>query len=127
MNAKNDGVIMSHVFTYKLVVVIRKDLDMRCGKIAVQVGHGVAIAMDVTPSETIKKWINEGMKKTVLKVSSFDELAIIKLKCLQHDIECITIVDYGLTQVEPNTITGLAIGIDLSEKIDKVTSELKLL
>lgn len=118
---------MENKVEYKLAVVIRKDLGMRCGKIAVQVGHGVAIAMDRTNEDTITRWFERGMKKTVLKVSSMEELLDIKMKCDVRNVKCYSIVDYGLTQIEPNSTTGVVIGIDKSETIDGVTGDLKLL
>ena len=67
------------------------------------------------------------MKKIVLKVSSLKEL--LELKKLAHKYNLISalITDSGLTFFKEPTITCLGIGPDLEEKIDKITSKLKML
>lgn len=51
----------------------------------------------------------------------------ISRKAKQFNLNTCLIRDAGHTQVEPNTKTVLAIGPDEAQKIDKVTSHLRLL
>jgi peptidyl-tRNA hydrolase, PTH2 family len=111
----------------KLAVVVRKDLGMRTGKIAVQVAHAAIAAYINSPANVRDKWYEEGQKKIVLKAQ--DKLDLLRIgylaECNKLHIE--QIIDFGLTQVEPDTLTCIAIGIDENEKIDVVTKGLQLL
>lgn len=109
----------------KLAIFVRKDLDMRTGKIAVQVGHASVMAYrnNVSP----QKWYEEGQKKIVLKVPDETTLKIIEMDAVKHHIDSYRIIDFGLTQIEPNTWTCLAIGPDEDAKIDEITKGYSLL
>ncbi len=115
---------------YKLVIIIRKDLRMGKGKIAAQASHASVIA-----SERIKEinakwwrsWINSGQRKIVLKAESKIDLFKIKEEAEEACLPTSVIQDSGLTQLEPGTVTCIAIGPAPSELIDKITKELSLL
>ena len=111
----------------KLAIVVRKDLGMSCGKIAGQVGHASIIAYRYGYEPTMDKWYNEGQKKIVLKVPDLSTLIAIKNNAVLNKIEYYEVIDFGLTQIEPNTLTCIAIGPDGDEKIDAVIKDLKLL
>lgn len=111
----------------KLAIVVRKDLGMSCGKIAGQVGHASVIAYRYGYEPAMDKWYNEGQKKIVLKVSDLSTLLKIKESALLNKLQVHEVVDFGLTQIEPNTLTCIAIGPDEDEKIDAIINELKLL
>jgi peptidyl-tRNA hydrolase, PTH2 family len=111
----------------KLAVIVRKDLDMRTGKIAGQVGHASVTAYRYATKEIGNKWFGEGQKKIVLKVSTEQELKEISKLAVANDLNVWDIHDFGLTQVAPDTLTCIAIGPDTDEKIDKVIKDLKLL
>jgi len=111
----------------KQVILVRTDLDMSIGKVAAQCAHGSLSAMRKADKNIITKWEKEGEKKVVLKVSSLDELLEIKKKCDELKIPNALISDAGKTELEPGTITVLGIGPDYSDKIDKVTGNLKML
>jgi PTH2 family peptidyl-tRNA hydrolase len=66
------------------------------------------------------------MKKIVLKVASKAEL--LKYRNLADDagLKSALIQDAGRTVVEPGTMTCLGIGPDDEEKIDEITSNLKM-
>jgi PTH2 family peptidyl-tRNA hydrolase len=119
----------------KLAVVVRKDLDMRCGKIAVQVGHASVMAYE--QSSTIicsntrrpvnKEWADGGQKKIVLKVKDGLHLVDIENLAILNGVVVVRVYDFGLTQIAPNTWTCIAIGPDEDEKIDAITKGLSLL
>jgi PTH2 family peptidyl-tRNA hydrolase len=109
-------------FNYKQVIVIRKDVEMSPAKLGVQVAHGTIESYVRTSPQIRDEWYKEGMRKIVLMVNSKDELTNIMRSCKDATF----IIDFGLTELEPNTVTGLAFPIMLSEDIDKFTKHLKL-
>ena len=108
----------------KLAIVVRKDLGMSCGKIAGQVGHASVMAYKDCSND---KWYNEGQKKIVLKVPDLFTLLQIEGSAFANKLKVHEVIDFGLTQIDPNTLTCIAIGPDEDEKIDDVIKELKLL
>ena len=111
----------------KFVIVVRKDLDMACGKIATQVGHACSTVV-YNNNDAVYNWINYGnQKKAVLKIKSEKELIELLKKAKELRILTTIIRDAGKTQVEPNTLTCCGFGPDRSYKIDKLTGHLKLL
>ncbi|MBU5575209.1 MAG: peptidyl-tRNA hydrolase Pth2 [Candidatus Aenigmatarchaeota archaeon] len=111
----------------KQVIVIRTDLKMGKGKLCSQAAHASLAAFLKSDKKKREKWINEGMKKVVVKVSSENEILILKKLAENKKIPSEIIIDKGLTQIEPGTITALGLGPDEDEKIDEITGNLKLL
>ena len=111
----------------KQAIVLRKDIKMSIGKQISQACHASIAAFLKTSEKDRNKWVKEGMKKIILKVSSENELKNLFRKANKENMPCELIADKGLTQVEPGTITALGIGPEKSEKIDKITGKLKLL
>jgi peptidyl-tRNA hydrolase, PTH2 family len=109
-------------FRYKQVIVIRKDLIMSPAKLGVQVAHGAIESYIRTPIDIQDEWHIEGMRKIVLMVPTLEDLKNIMRSCPQAAY----IVDFGLTELEPNTITGIAFPIMLSDDVNKYTKHLKL-
>ncbi len=111
---------------YKQVILVRDDLKLPKGKLAVQSAHASSATLIKSHKDDIKKWYSEGMKKVVLRVKDLDEL--LKYKGEADDLDLVTalIQDAGKTVVEPGTITCLGIGPDKDEKIDKVSGKLKM-
>src|SRR6185437_11403148 len=102
----------------KFVIVVRKDLDMGCGKIAAQVGHACSSVVYNNMNE-IYNWINYGnQRKAVLKVKSEKELIELIRKARELRILTTAIRDAGKTQVDPNTLTCCGFGPDTSNKLD---------
>ena len=112
---------------YKQVIIVRKDLGMRCGKICAQVAHGSLFSTYISKDEVFKKWVSEGMRKIILKTSSLEDLEELNKKLMQNDIKSTFIKDFGLTQIESGTTTVLAIEILKSEIIDEYIKDFKLL
>lgn len=114
---------------FKLVLVVRSDLNMSCGKVAAQAGHAVFQSTDeakLTHPNWVKRWVYEGQKKVVLRVNSEQELLALKEKAERLGLPNVLIRDLGLTELPPNTITCLAIGPAPSHMVDEVTGSLKL-
>lgn len=115
---------------YKLVIVMRTDLNMGKGKMVAQGAHaavGAALIAYRERPEVFRAWEEEGSPKIVVKVGSLEEVLQLKAKADSLGLITYLVEDRGLTQVPPGTITCLAIGPGPSEVIDKVTGGLKLL
>jgi PTH2 family peptidyl-tRNA hydrolase len=117
-------------FKNKLVIVVRKDLKLSPGKMAVQVAHAAvtcAIQCKKNDRRWFRSWYNEGQKKVVVKAD--DLKALYELKTIAEGLGIITslVQDAGLTEVPPGTVTCLGIGPGPNPEIDKVTGSLSLL
>ncbi len=114
----------------KQVILVRADLEMGKGKLAVQVAHASLLsyleALNKDKS-IVEKWLRNGQKKIALKVSNEDDL-IRFYKAFQYkNIPCALVEDAGLTELPPGTKTALGIGPWYSNEIDVLTKNLKLL
>jgi PTH2 family peptidyl-tRNA hydrolase len=112
---------------YKQVILVRQDLKMPKGKIAVQCSHASVEATLKSHKDDLKDWQHSGMKKVVLKVKDLKELITYRNLAEKSGLVCALITDAGKTVLEPGTVTCLGIGPDKEEKIDKVTGDLKIL
>jgi len=117
-------------FHYKQVIVFRTDLKMSRGKIAAQAGHAAVSAAEEarrSHKDWFEAWLEEGQCKVVVKVKNEEELLELKKRAKELGLPHALIVDRGLTEVPPGTITCLGIGPAPAEKLDKLTGKLPLL
>lgn len=117
-------------FTYKLVIIIRTDLNMSVGKMIAQACHAAISCSEETKRTQTKhwrRWMNEGAKKVALQADSLEELEELSEKAETLNITNVLIQDAGHTEVAPGTITCLGIGPHQEQFIDKVTGNLPLL
>jgi len=110
----------------KQVILIRQDLKLPKGKLAVQVAHAAVECVLKSDSEKVDSWKQEGMKKTVLKVKDLKELRKYSAKAGRAKLKKAIIKDAGKTFFKKATITCLGIGPDEDMEIDKITGDLKL-
>ena len=116
---------------YKQAILVRADLGMSKGKLAVQAAHASVTAVlrvqeqdRVLNKDTIKTWNLQGMKKVVLKVANKEELFKYKTEAEKAGLKCAVVKDAGLTEIAPGTYTALAIGPEIESKIDKLVGKL---
>jgi PTH2 family peptidyl-tRNA hydrolase len=117
-------------FEYKQVIVFRSDLKLSKGKIAAQAGHAaVSAAQEANKRHRTwwEAWLFEGQRKVAVKVKDEKELLEIEEQAKELGLPNALIVDKGLTEVPPDTITCLGIGPAPAEEIDKLTGKLPLL
>lgn len=112
---------------FKQVLILRADLGISTGKLAVQAAHASLAAYENAGKLLREKWEREGAKKVVLKANSEIELKDLYEKAKRRGLPCALIKDAGLTEVAPGTLTALGIGPEKGELIDKVTGSLPLL
>ena len=117
-------------FTYKMVIVIRSDLDMSMGKMIAQACHaavGCSEEAKRTQTKHWRRWRDEGAKKVALQADSMEELEELAVKAEQLNITYVLIQDAGHTEVPPGNTTCIGIGPHQEQFIDKVTVNLPLL
>jgi PTH2 family peptidyl-tRNA hydrolase len=122
--------VQSESFEYKQVIVVRMDLKMSRGKIAVQVAHAAVSAAEEARKHSLvswRGWLWEGQKKVAVKVSSEEELLALRDKAIKAGLPVHQIRDRGLTELPPGTTTALGIGPARTETVDKITGDLPLL
>lgn len=135
----------------KQVIVIRKDLNMRKGKMISQGAHASMACLTNNligyPFSKIKfpfkllnflylwffkkqfrYWFISDFRKICVYVESENELINIFIKAKNKNLICSIIKDNGLTEFKGiPTFTSVAIGPDFSEKIDEITGNLPLM
>ncbi len=112
---------------YKQVIVVRDDLKLSRGKLAVQVAHAAILGYERCDEKTREMWRLTGQKKIVVKVPDLRSLMEVKEKAEEANLTVAVVRDAGLTEIPPGTITAVAIGPDEERKVDKVTGNLPLL
>ena len=116
----------------KMTVCVRKDLAMSVGKIASQVAHAcLQLATNVENNSSRKQLIqewqeNSNEKIVVLECSTLECMLSLQSKASELGVPFAPIADAGRTEVEPGTITCIAIGPNYEHIIDKITGHLKL-
>ncbi len=111
----------------KQVILVRTDLKMSKGKLAAQVAHAsveAALKSKKYKEKLFKAWRTIGMKKTILKVKSKEDLFKFKQQAEDSSLITALIQDAGHTEIPAGTYTCLAIGPDQEDKIDKITGAL---
>ena len=116
----------------KQVIVIRKDLGMRKGKMIAQGAHAsLNAALKAQSSkkhkENFETWLKEGTTKICVSVGSEEELKKVFQEAASAGLPCSLIKDAGKTEFKEPTYTAVCIGPADTNQIDKITGELKLL
>ena len=136
---------------FKQVIVMRTDLNMRKGKMAVQAAHaaiGSVFEQDIhsrmnryfprlfrlfaSSREELERqmfwnWYENGMPKICVGIPSEEGLIDVISKAKNLGLRVTTVNDAGKTELEPGTLTCCAIGPNTTEMVDRVTGGLKLL
>ncbi|WP_129114789.1 peptidyl-tRNA hydrolase Pth2 [Halegenticoccus tardaugens] len=110
----------------KQAIVARADLGMGRGKLAAQVAHASLSAYEDADAKTRRAWKGEGQKKVVLKANGETELFELADAAEYEGLPHAIIRDAGHTQLEPGTVTALAVGPGPDETVDRVTGDLPL-
>lgn len=126
--------------TIKQVIVVRRDLNMRKGKLAAQVAHaamkflldnneaGRVDKLEVNLNNWESVWIREKFTKIVVGCDSQQELENLVMKAQLHGVSVSPIIDDGKTEFNgEKTLTCAAFGPASTEEIDPITGHLKLL
>jgi peptidyl-tRNA hydrolase, PTH2 family len=110
----------------KQAIVARTDLGMGTGKLAAQVAHAALSAAEDATDRTRTEWQGAGQKKVVLKGNDESHLFELADAADREGLPYAVIRDAGHTQLDPGTVTALAIGPGVDRVIDGVTGDLSL-
>ena len=125
--------------TAKQVIVIRKDLNMRKGKMIAQGAHAslkVLLDRGITTADTVEialtppmaAWVTGRFTKVCVSVESEAALDEVVERARAAGVPCALIVDAGTTEFNGvPTKTCCAIGPAWAEDVDAITGELPLL
>ena len=139
------------MYKSKMMIVMRRDLKMRKGKIAAQAGHacidailmalseegrlndfettndGIALRDTDKPTTPLSDWFKYGCAKICVYVDSEEELIDIAEKAKEKDIIAAVITDAGMTEFHGvPTKTCLAVEPLPAEVADELTGNLPL-
>ena len=126
----------------KQVIVMRRDLGMRKGKMIAQGSHSAMVWMaqlirehsdpynhpsTIQLTKAQSEWIHGNFAKICVKVEGERELMEIARAATKAGLDVHVITDAGLTEFNGvPTKTCLCIGPDYAEKIDPITGNLEL-
>ncbi|MCI4331663.1 MAG: aminoacyl-tRNA hydrolase [Thermoplasmata archaeon] len=114
----------------KAVFVVRGELRLTPGKVAVQVAHAAVMLYQLAERKDralLQRWLEGGQKKIAVLAPTLDDLELLQRHARAAGIPSVMVEDAGLTEVAPGTKTVLGLGPALPGEIDRVTGELPLL
>ena len=131
-------------YKVKQVIILRKDLNMRKGKMVAQGAHAsMAVLLNEgyrdeggvgMPSLTIpmnpdmNEWLSGSFAKICVSADSEEHLLFLHSAAENAGLPCSLIQDAGFTEFDGvPTYTAVAIGPAQASEIDKITGLLKLL
>lgn len=110
----------------KQAIVARADLGMGEGKLAAQVAHASLQAYEEAAPRDQREWKGEGQKKVVLQATGESELFELAESARVEGVAHAIVRDAGHTELEPGTVTALAVGPAPDDMVDAVTGDLSL-
>lgn len=113
----------------KQVIVLRKDLGMRAGKMVAQGAHAsLAVTLAHLDDPRVQQWLSGQFTKVVVRVESEDALLEIDRLAEEAGLPHILITDSGLTEFAGvPTKTCVAVGPATHDELLSITGQLKLL
>ena len=110
----------------KQAIAARTDLGMGRGKLAAQVAHASLMAYEDADAKSRREWKGSGQKKIVLKVAGESALFELADKAEREGLPHAVVRDAGHTQLDPGTVSTLAVGPAADDLVDRVTGDLSL-
>lgn len=113
---------------YKQVIVLRKDLNMRKGKMVAQGAHAsMKATLENIDHPSVKAWLQGAFTKIAVSVTSEEELMQVYENAREKGLVCSLILDAGRTEFKEPTYTAVGVGPAKRKDVDEVTGHLKLL
>jgi len=120
MSSERDGPSMA--------LIVRKDLKLSTGKIAVQCSHAAvqcSLIAKKKESRLFERWVNGGARKICLEIENLESLKSLMSQAMGADLVSYIVKDAGHTEIPPGTITVLGIGPAPRKTIDALIGDLK--
>ena len=122
---------------YKVAICVRTDIKMSAAKLAVQVAHAcernilnrtvyILESGDGEEEYILNEYAKEGYPKVVLKVPDQATIGKLANKARDLGISSFIVTEFGLTEIEPDIVTCIAIGPMDQETSKKITGGLEL-
>ena len=107
----------------KLYIVVNKDIIMSKAKLGIQIGHACTeFTLHKHSTDLFRLWKNKNNQtKVILKAP---EKELVKLES-EDNPNYITIRDAGKTELEPNTLTCVCLGIGTKAQFSKEINNFK--
>lgn len=103
-------------------IIVNQDLGMSPGKIGAQVGHACTDCAIIESGRTLfNLWYKDCQKKVVLEAHEKDMRKILEMGIGYQ------IIDKGLTEIPPNSLTCISLGVMTRKIAEKYTKRLQLL
>src|SRR5437879_12883074 len=93
---------------YKQVLVVRSDLKMGKGKIAVQCSHAAVSASEEARKSSLDWWgiwMHEGQSKVAVKVSGLSQILDYERRSRENGLPFYVVSEMVRTQARPGTVT----------------------
>lgn len=120
------GPLTPAIMEFKQCIVIREDLKLSPGKMAVQVAHAAVLAMERAEKRAVRDWKEEGQRKIVLKAPTLQDVFRLRDEAERAGVASAIVIDAGLTEIPPGTVTALGLGPAPAALLDRITGSLKL-
>lgn len=109
----------------KMYILVNKDIEISKGKLAGQVSHSVASYMysklkEGKDLDKLTEYMEDNQTKVILRAT---QNQLIKLEDSQ---EYWVVRDLGKTELEPNTLTCICLGVEGIDEIPKLVKKLQL-
>ncbi len=126
---RNLKVIELDNYRLKQMIIMRKDLNMRKGKMIAQGAHAsLGVVLENMEHPNVIEWLNGRFAKIAVSVDSLNELEDIINKCEISEIPYKVIEDAGFTEFNNvPTVTCMALIPETKERLRDITGQLKLL
>lgn len=115
----------------KMIIVMRKDLNMRKGKMVAQGSHAsVGLSLDLEHKGTnkaFKEWLDSSFKKICVSVDSEEQLLDIYQKACGAGLASKLITDAGHTEFNGVPTKTCCSILGYTDELDPITGELPLL
>lgn len=113
----------------RMWLLVRRDIPMSLGKLAVQAGHGFGtcmwLAMQKNPTEA-EKYISQAQSKAIVGVKSDAELISCIEACKEAGLIATTVTDAARTYFQEPTLTVGAVGPCYKDQLPKKVQRLRL-
>ncbi|MGA9840162.1 MAG: aminoacyl-tRNA hydrolase [Thermoplasmata archaeon] len=115
---------------FKMVMVLRGELRLTAGKMAVQAAHAAVMLTrnaERRDRAGLETWLSQGQRKIALVVATLADLEALERQARGKRIPTVWVEDAGFTEVPPGTRTCLGLGPARSAEVDSVSGALPLL